>query len=79
MSNADTLFAEALAHSTPTVPWLEGRRAEAVKAFQAKGVPHRRVEDWKYTDLRTALESANDLGADTIALSPRIWDNRITQ
>jgi Fe-S cluster assembly protein SufD len=69
MSDAETLFAEAVAHSTPTVPWLESRRADAVKAFQAKGVPHRRVEDWKYTDLRTALDGANDLGADTIALT----------
>jgi Fe-S cluster assembly protein SufD len=69
MSNADILFAEALARGTPAVPWLEGRRADAVKVFQAKGVPHRRVEDWKYTDLRTALEGANDLGADTIALT----------
>jgi Fe-S cluster assembly protein SufD len=69
MSNADTLFAEALARSTPKVAWLEGRRADAIKVFQAKGVPHRRVEDWKYTDLRTALDGANDLGADTIALT----------
>jgi Fe-S cluster assembly protein SufD len=71
MSNAETLFADALERSTalPAVPWLEGRRAEAIQMFHAKGVPHRRVEDWKYSDLKSALEGANDLGGDTIALA----------
>ncbi|HJW42342.1 MAG TPA: SufD family Fe-S cluster assembly protein, partial [Rhizomicrobium sp.] len=69
MSTADAIFADALAHAAPAVPWLEPRRAEAVKLFHARGVPHRRVEDWKYSDLKTALEAANDLGSDTIALT----------
>ncbi|MDE2074932.1 MAG: Fe-S cluster assembly protein SufD [Alphaproteobacteria bacterium] len=37
--------------------WAEARRAKALAAFQAGGVPHRRVEDWKYSDLRSALSS----------------------
>ncbi|HJW40134.1 MAG TPA: Fe-S cluster assembly protein SufD [Rhizomicrobium sp.] len=69
MRTADAIFSDALAHAGPAVPWLEPRRAEAVKLFRAKGVPHRRVEDWKYSDLKTALEAANDLGGDTIALT----------
>jgi Fe-S cluster assembly protein SufD len=71
MTKAEVLFSDALERSNarPGVPWLEGRRAEAVQSFHARGVPHRRVEDWKYTDLRTALEGANDLGGDTIALT----------
>jgi len=71
MSNAETLFADALERCTalPVVPWLEERRAAAVQAFHAKGVPHRRVEDWKYSDLKTALDGVNDLGSDTIALT----------
>ena len=44
------------------LPWLDARRADAIKLVRAQGVPHRRIEDWKYTDLRGALESANDLG-----------------
>jgi Fe-S cluster assembly protein SufD len=44
------------------LPWLDARRADAIKLVRAKGVPHRRVEDWKYTDLRGALEGANDIG-----------------
>ena len=46
--------------------WLEERRAEAQTRFAAQGVPHRRIEDWKYTDLKTALDGAND-DADTLA------------
>jgi Fe-S cluster assembly protein SufD len=44
------------------LPWLDARRADAIKLVRAQGVPHRRIEDWKYTDLRQALEGANDLG-----------------
>ena len=37
------------------IPWLDKRRAEAMKAFAATGVPTRRVEVWKYTDLAASL------------------------
>lgn len=40
--------------------WLDERRANAAARFAAAGVPHRRIEDWKYTDLRPAIEGAND-------------------
>ncbi|MBL6852539.1 MAG: Fe-S cluster assembly protein SufD [Alphaproteobacteria bacterium] len=40
--------------------WLDERRAEAANRFAALGVPHRRIEDWKYSDLKTAIEGAND-------------------
>ncbi len=36
--------------------WLEGRRAAAIEAFSESGMPTRRVEAWKYTDLAGALE-----------------------
>jgi len=49
------------------VPWIDVRRAEAAERFRALGLPHRRIEDWKYTDLKTALDSANDADAVTIA------------
>ncbi len=48
-------------------PWLDERRANAIKVFREKGVPHRRVEDWKYSDLKVALESANDIETGTMA------------
>ncbi len=40
--------------------WLDERRAQAANRFAALGVPHRRIEDWKYSDLRTAIDGAND-------------------
>ena len=43
--------------------WLDERRAEAANRFAALGVPHRRIEDWKYSDLKTAIGSANDEAA----------------
>ena len=33
----------------------EARRNEAAALFRARGVPHRRIEQWKYSDLRAAL------------------------
>ena len=41
-------------------PWLDERRAEAANRFAVLGVPHRRVEDWKYSDLKSAIDGAND-------------------
>jgi Fe-S cluster assembly protein SufD len=49
------------------VPWIDARRAEAAERFRTLGVPHRRIEEWKYSDLRTALDGANDSDAGEIA------------
>ena len=38
--------------------WVEGLRDTAWKTYAATGLPHRRVEEWKYTDLRTLLRDA---------------------
>ena len=38
----------------PDFPGREGAR----KAFAEAGLPHRRVEDWKYTDLRNRIGEA---------------------
>ena len=40
------------------------RKAEAAALVHAKGVPHRRIEEWKYSDLKAALGEAG-LGAVT--------------
>ncbi len=42
--------------------WLDERRAEAANRFAALGVPHRRVEDWKYSDLKSALPEDSEDG-----------------
>lgn len=44
----------------------EARRNEAASLFRARGLPTRRVEEWKYSDLKVALGSAG-LGEDAAA------------
>ena len=39
------------------VAWLDRRRAQALGNFHAGGIPHRRIEEWKYSDLRSALDA----------------------
>ncbi len=43
--------------SLPRGGWLAPRREAALAAFRVRGVPNRRVEDWKYSDLRTVLQA----------------------
>jgi len=40
---------------------LASRREAAFRRFAAEGLPHRRVEDWKYTDLRALMREAKPL------------------
>jgi Fe-S cluster assembly protein SufD len=55
------LFQEDFARHAGDLPgaglaWLDARRAQAMEAFAKTGVPTRRVEAWKYTDLTSILE-----------------------
>lgn len=50
---------------------LADRRREAATRFAAEGVPHRRIEAWHYSDLRSALKS--DL------IAPQVWDGAIVR
>ena len=38
-------------------------RAQAFEAFERAGLPHRRLEDWKYTDLRALMREVLPLAA----------------
>jgi len=48
---------------------LANRREEARTSFEGRGIPTRRVEDWKYSDLKSAL---GDTGLGEAAASTRI-------
>jgi len=37
------------------------QREAAFRRFEAEGLPHRRIEDWKYTDLRALMREAKPL------------------
>ena len=43
-------------------PFVAGLRANAMGTYGRLGLPHRRIEAWKYTDLRTRLTDVNPLG-----------------
>ena len=45
------------------LPGAAPLRAAAFERFAATGLPHRRVEEWKYTDLRALMRDAKPLAA----------------
>jgi Fe-S cluster assembly protein SufD len=47
---------DAAVAGLPGTGWVTAMRAKAFDAFAAEGLPHRRVEEWKYTDLRERLK-----------------------
>jgi Fe-S cluster assembly protein SufD len=49
---------EAAAGKLPGSAAVKARRAEAIGVFGSLGLPHRRIEEWKYTDLRANLKEA---------------------
>ncbi|KZL17579.1 FeS cluster assembly protein SufD [Pseudovibrio axinellae] len=51
----DAQFNALIAEKTQT---NANQRKQAWDAFKAKGIPHRRVEEWHYTDLRTKMRDA---------------------
>ena len=61
---AEQGLATAFASARATLPGdasVGALRADAFRLFEAGGLPHRRVEQWKYTDLRTLMREAKPL------------------
>ncbi|MGD9923620.1 MAG: Fe-S cluster assembly protein SufD [Pseudorhodoplanes sp.] len=61
---AEQGLAEAFAGARATLPGaaaVKSLRDSAFHTFEAKGLPHRRVEEWKYTDLRALMRDAKPL------------------
>lgn len=56
---------EAVAAGLPGGGWVPASRAKAMRAFLATGLPHRRIEAWKYTDLRSGIAVAYPPANDT--------------
>ncbi len=54
---------EAARATLPGKGAVASLRAGAFKQFEAAGLPHRRVEEWKYTDLRALMRDAYPLAA----------------
>ncbi|MGE3915619.1 MAG: Fe-S cluster assembly protein SufD [Hyphomicrobiaceae bacterium] len=47
-----------VASELPGGGWVPEARRHAMEVFRREGLPHRRVEEWKYTDLRSRLAHA---------------------
>jgi Fe-S cluster assembly protein SufD len=61
---AETALAQAFAQARSRLPGsdaIAAQRAAAFDLFAKEGLPHRRVEDWKYTDLRALMREAKPL------------------
>lgn len=52
---AEQALSAAFAGARETLPGLPDLREQAFNTFEARGLPHRRVEEWKYTDLRALM------------------------
>ncbi|MGB6893765.1 MAG: Fe-S cluster assembly protein SufD [Xanthobacteraceae bacterium] len=61
---AETELAQVFAHARESLPGddaVAAQREAAFGLFAKEGLPHRRVEDWKYTDLRALMREAKPL------------------
>src|ERR1700749_4352535 len=47
---------EAVAEKLPGNAAVKARRTQAIGVYGGLGLPHRRVEEWKYTDLRANVK-----------------------
>ncbi len=67
---AETQFSDVLG-ALPALGATRDLRVRALSDFIAKGLPHRRVEEWKYTDLRALIREMPVLakGADKAAIA----------
>ena len=62
-TKAEQELAQQFETDMPNLPgsdvgWTKAMREAAWQTYAAAGLPHRRVEEWKYTDLRALLKDA---------------------
>jgi Fe-S cluster assembly protein SufD len=65
-TEAETALAQAYGEARGRLPGdgtIAAQRAAAFDVFARNGLPHRRVEEWKYTDLRALMRDAKPLAA----------------
>jgi Fe-S cluster assembly protein SufD len=73
-AKTETALSEAFAVARDRLPGagkIAEARQQAFEAYERAGLPHRRIEDWKYTDLRALMREVLPLAAapDAAALS----------
>jgi Fe-S cluster assembly protein SufD len=63
---AESALAQSFDEARPSLPGgasIAARRAAAFDLFAKEGLPHRRIEEWKYTDLRALMREAKPLAS----------------
>src|SRR5215475_11575513 len=63
---AETALADAFDQARGRLPGkgaVAARRQAAFDLFARQGLPHRRLEEWKYTDLRALMSEAKPLAS----------------
>jgi Fe-S cluster assembly protein SufD len=63
-TTAELALAQAFAAAKDALPGgseIAAMREAAFRRFDAQGLPHRRIEEWKYTDLRALMRDAKPL------------------
>ncbi|HEY2425755.1 MAG TPA: Fe-S cluster assembly protein SufD, partial [Pseudolabrys sp.] len=61
---AEAALAQTFAQARDRLPGddtIVARREAAFDLFAKQGLPHRRIEEWKYTDLRALMREAKPL------------------
>jgi Fe-S cluster assembly protein SufD len=70
---AETALLQQFEAAAPALPGLAEARRAAIRAIETGGLPHRRIEAWHYTDLRTLMRRAEAPAAPaTEALEPYV-------
>lgn len=59
--------------------WFAKMQQQARDEFVSLGLPHRRVEEWKYTDLKSKLKSAFPLAQEEVELSSEAINEALGQ
>lgn len=71
-----TAAEQALIASLDTLPPAGDRLADlrraAARSFTEQGLPHRRIEEWKYTDLRTMMRDSVPVASPANAVQPTL-------
>src|SRR3974390_56189 len=63
-TDAEKVLARAFAATRDKLPGkgaVAALREDAFKRFDVRGQPHRRIKEWKYTDLRALMREAKPL------------------